>query len=361
MPSRRLVAGAAALSVVLLACGARGEGAAAPARARLLLPACDPQPFGAEALVSALRLELLAEGVELGPVSDADEVAGPPAIVVVDAPSCSAAEVVVRVEHAGSGRSASSTLDLEDRPAEDRARVLALSIAELLRTAWPGLVTPPAPAEPTPPPLAAVDRPRTTARPTSAGEIAGAEAFRILGTRVPADEEPGPPWRLGGLVSAALYPRFGGSFFGGGLAAALRLAPRLPIWLDIEGLYRWGGGTDPAGVVETHLATAALSVLVAASVGRLLASLGPEVELGWAWASGHPHDLGVEARSVDGFVLTVAARFALWIPLARGLAGTVDVAAGWAVVGVAPRVLGHAVGGVSGPMVGLDLGLAYEP
>src|SRR5262249_22253661 len=135
-----------ALAIALI--GAQAHAQPAPARVRLVLPACETAFDGAE-LVRVLRIELGADGVREVIVGEAE---GTLATIKLDATPCSAEarEVTVAIDDAATGKNVRRALAVADVDAAARPRALGLAIAELLRASWAELEMPDQPKTPVP-------------------------------------------------------------------------------------------------------------------------------------------------------------------------------------------------------------------
>lgn len=351
-----------ALGLLVGAGIARAEpGDSMPRHARLLLPICQTLPFEEGELVSTLRVELLAHSVELRharvAAGDADA-----ANIVVDTPTCSGIDLTIRIDSPTLERSVSQTLDLGDRRLPERSRILALSIAELFRESWPELSAPEPPAEQAPAEESPWEAARQPAPPTVDEAALVSEAVDAtldeLEERRRTAEESIHAIMVTAALTARSYPMAQGGLFGGQAGLSFRLSRAVPLRLEVDGGYGYGGGTATIGDIEVQAALFGFSLLFHAESPRTQGFIGPRLELGWAWSRGRPDDPDVTPGSLDGFVLAVALAGGARLRLSPRIWLLLEAQAGWVANALDPRAEGRRVGGISGLLLGLTIGIA---
>jgi hypothetical protein len=326
-----------------------------PRRARLLLPvACSEPPFDQEELISNMRVELLGNGTELYDARESVEL-GEAVLLVVDTPSCSPAGVIIRVEDPATGRRFERHIDVTDRQRHERARIIALALAELLDETWPRLDDEAVEIGETI--ESGGEQPATEAAPNRARLEAETRA------RPPLDEEAMPRQIHGALLSLSLvvrsYPIVQSGQLGGQLGVSIRLSQRVPLRLALDVGYSYGGGTSELGDIRVHSTLGGLSLLIVSESQRVLGVIGPRTEIGWAWAGGLRHEglEGVLEGQVDGLIVAVGLTGGGRFRLSDRLWISVDGQVGWYVSGLEPLVEGRSLGGVSRALLSLSIGL----
>jgi hypothetical protein len=330
---------------------------AMPARARVFLPACELPLFDTEALLGSLRLELLGSGVELIAADGAPE-DDSLALLAVEAPGCEPQRLTLRVERPSTGRSATREVDLTDRPPTDWGRVLALSIAELLRGSWAGLAEE---EDARPTYEAAAEEPVIAAQPIDEAELRRRvrEAVAEIEARRRVSRWPDHRALIGARLELSMLPVHDCGLFGGALLGDVRLARSVPLYLGVDAGYRRGGGSDALGRVVTQTAAGGLELRYQGETRRLRGGLGPRLELGWSRIEGEPIDSAHVGQRADGFALTLGLAAALQVRLSQRLWMVVGLSLGYVLVGLDALSTEHHVGGVAGPVLSTSLGLAF--
>jgi hypothetical protein len=329
--ARRL---ALAFAVALIAAEARAQ--PAPARVRLVLPACETAFDGAE-LVRVLRIELGADGVREVIVGEAQ---GALATIKLDATPCSAEarEVTVAIDDAATGKSVKRALAVTDTDAASRPRALGLAIAELLRASWSELEMPDQPKTPVPEEVLRAVRLR--ARPREA-----------------APPAPPPSVLLGATLEARLFPAYQSVVLGPRLSASILVGG--PLRARIDAAVAAGQAHDPLGTIDLTLATGGLGLLLAGGSEAVQLEIGPMLSAGGGWASGNPNP-GNTGGSASAFVMTLQGLASAAVRLGPGWRGVVAVDAGGTLQRLDAESAGHAAAGFGGVVLGVGLGVARE-
>lgn len=342
-----------------------------PRRARLLLPAlCSELPFDQEELISTLRVELLGNGTELRDHGEEVEF-GEVVVLAVDTPTCAPAGMLIRVEDPATGRRLERHIDVTDRQRSERARIIALSLAELLVESWSRLV------DESPTVGEAIEsgesEPDSASEPESPDEVEERDPIDELALRelileeallrLEAREEEAQRRVRRTMLTVSMvvrsFPVVQGGQLGGGLGLDLQLSQRFPLQLAFDVGYGYGGGTSELGDIEVHSVVGGLSLLFASRARTARGVIGPRAEIGWAWARGR--DRGdvedvVEGR-VDGPTVAVGLTGGGRFRLSDRLWLSVDGQVGWYVVGLEPLVDERSLGGVARALLGLSIGL----
>jgi hypothetical protein len=340
-----------------------------PARAVLVLPECGDLPFDREALVSVLGVELLESGVALSVGSG--EGAAPAegvAVIVVEVPECGAGGrlVSVRIEHPGSGLSASRALEVSEQARPVQSRVVALAIAELLRAEWEALE----PDRPQPVPAEEAPGAARTEVPTNALAAPGAVPEPREVRQAPAVERGAEAVSsrrrrtlrtvLDVVIDARAFAGFGGAQIGSRIGASFPLG-RAPLRLDVDVGGWYGLGFDPLGSIDVATVLAGATLSWSRGGDALGFTIGPRVELGWGRAAGRAADAAPPRRdSFDAVVSILTLRAALRARLNPRVLLLVDGQVGYVLAGIEARSVDRRATGVGGPVIALGIGLSIE-
>jgi hypothetical protein len=328
-----------------------------PARVRFEAPACAEAPFDVSAFVALLQIELREGGV--GWTSSDDVAQGDPSLasIALEIAPCNAntRAIGVTVQAASTGKSVRRAVSIGDAPAPLRARLLALAVAELVRSSWseigmapvtapPVLARPAAPAlvpifVPTLPPAAlAVEpvAPPTAAPPPSPPRVHLSAAFEARA--------------LVGHLAAE----------GGRLGASIALSSRVPLRLTLDGGALFGTRFDRLGSIDVVFGSGALGLVGQLPIARAIVELGPEIELGGVWARGHAFDPAVAEAAGSAFIVatsfgaTVRGRLGDRVWLSAALRG------GAVLRGAELLAETREAGGFTGAMLGVRAGLGFD-
>lgn len=321
---------------------------AAPSAVTLATARCDRSELDFPAFSRLLQIELRADGVGALRVEDRPKGRDVGLARITIEGACTADPVVV-IDDAATDKSVRRALSLGDTPAAARPRALALATAELLRASWAELVLPAAP-----PPRVEV--------PTVVRQVAEARVTQAV-IAAPA-RPPDPRHPRSWAIAVGADGRF---FFGGrsGMIGA-RGGASAPIVgpLRLRGeIGAWAGGrADPLGSVNFTLVTGAIGLgVIVGSWPRARIELGPEVELGWARASGSA-DLATTAALQGSTWASLGSLVAsAHIRLAGRFSMLAEVRFGATFHGLTASSDGRDAGGVAGVCGGARWGVAYEP
>jgi hypothetical protein len=262
-------------------------------------------------------------------------------------PATTTVDASYQAPHAGRG--VRLRVDLADVAAEARARVLSLVLAELLRS---GPDDPPAPA---PAPSTAPAAPVQSAASAAVAPAAAATA------RAPRPEPPGvSTGRLDAraAVEARVYRSFDLPMLGGRIGVGGHLA-HLPLRVVVDLLVLSGASEEAFGSIETRAAVAAAGIDWTVGAGRAELALGPRLEAGWGWLSGHSAATSVRAGHLDAPLAGVSLSGALSVRVTRNLAPFVAVEGGLTLAEVVGLSDGARSAGLAGPWAAARLGMAF--
>ena len=338
MGERALRGGAASGLVVAMSWTLMGQARAAPPTATtvVVMPAtCASLPWEPSAWVELLKVELAADGIaiRLAPVASPDDEVH----IMLDATPCDAAATSATLSFAAGSVTQSRAVDLRDIAAVARPRVLAIAMADLVRS---GL---------------AAARPREPGLPSPPAELLVRVA---LSTPPETPRAPAPP-RVGFFAAAETRVFAQGSaLFGARAGVLVPLDPRLVLGLD--GGVLAGSAYDTLGDIETTVGTLGASLHATGEARGASFGVGPRIEGGLGWFRSHaggPLTLAASATTGLAFLsMSAAASF----PVAGSLAGYVGLDAGTTLYGFSARADDRHVLDVSGALLALRVGFLFR-
>jgi hypothetical protein len=346
-------AGLGAAAALALALGLAGGALAEPLRPNLppahretrlevTAPLCPSVPFDMAAFLSILQAEvrIVPYQVYLTPPGGTPRDEGSASLVLETVPCDPAATTVAagyQAPHAG--RRVRLQVDLADVADDVRARVLSLVLAELLRSGPNDSTASAAPAAPSTPsaPLVA---------PTTA-------------TRVERPEPVKPPGRLDTRVAveARVYRSFDVPMLGGRIGLGGYLA-HLPIRAVVDLLVLSGDSEVAFGSVETRAAVGAVGLAWTTGIGRAELALGPRLEAGWGWLSGHSGSASVRAGHIDAPLASLSLAGAMAVRMTRTFQPFIEVETGLTLAEVVGLSDGARTAGLAGPWAAARIGIA---
>ncbi len=245
---------------------------------------------------------------------------------------CEGLDVKITVDDPLTGKRVERTVSLAAVPQADRPRLLALAIAELVRSSWIEL-------ELTPTPVLPVAKPEEA----TADQKEQARTLAATGRRL--------RWSGYAAVEGLLIPSVGRPILGVSLGTQIEIVPRL--YFD-GGVSAWDGVTERA--------TGAITVRQIALDPGLglhlpIVDLALAARVGWASLTGSPSVAGFRGDTTSGFVFgpLVAASARVVGPL------RVWVKAGWLLQKERGVVAGDSDVVVGGAWASLGLGLRFPP
>jgi hypothetical protein len=264
---------------------------------------------------------------------------------------CGVETVVVAVSHPGTRVRLERRVDLTSVGETARARLLALSIVELVASAWSAVdALPPEPAEPevveTPAPVEERDvLPRIVRRdPVEREHPRERRPFGIRAIGVARVS--GSPFHLSG---------------GGGLG----LEAALPFGLGVGGDARYEQGAvtvDQLGDVTLRVAWSTLSLLFRPVVGSNALTVAVGAKLGLAWLEGSPRP-GVGGATQVGFVAGPSVASYASFSIAGSGYFHLGLELDWVLAGVAGEnsLTGEEVVRFGGPSLAITAGFEIQP
>lgn len=239
-------------------------------------------------------------------------------------------------------------VDLANVAPNARARVLALAAAELLRTALA------APLPTLPPPTTPV-----TLHITIDTVPAPAPVTEPVPAPAPATRTAPPAPLLSLLAEARTFPRGAASLFGARLGLSLPLLPIVALTFDLGAAY--GGAHDPLGDVASVLVGGSVGVALVGGTPAIRVLVGPRIELDWAHFAGNPASPTTLASSADSPAALALLSATAHVAVSGHVWATVGVDAGLSLYGYGAQADGRQVTDISGPTLGIRIGLAWGP
>lgn len=246
--------------------------------------------------------------------------------------ACSGADVRLSVDDPNTSKRVERTVSLAAVAPEGRARLLALAIAELVRSSWLELEIAPSPVLPPPTPVT----------------VSEEEKARVL--EVAIEPKKRGLWALA-AIDGLYLPTIGAPLLGLGLGAHGELHAPASVPLFLEGVLSGWDGAASRSTGAVTIRQVALDGVVGLHASIL--DLGLGMRLGWTTLTGSPSASGLQGDTVSGVfvgpLLTACVRIVG--PLQVG------VRTGWLVHGERGTVSGDSDVAVSGYWVSLALGV----
>lgn len=384
---------------------ARVDGASLPALVHVVPIRCGSGLLDIPAFASALRVELMQQGVRVVDVVRPDTSPSdvPATVVELRAVPCDSSARAMTFTIRGPGPTApgrSGTIGLGDVDFASRPRVAALAVAEAFEVAQdeanaspaltprgpasgqaPGAAAPVAssmesnamapsagPATPPKPPSSAgAGTPVAPSIESNSAPSALPVAPAIGGsTNIPlGGSSPAPlaPPRDSLVLSAMFDVRDFTAYATGllGPRADLALSPRGAglLRLHVDAGAAFGSVYDALGDVELTLVSGAASLTLFQGVGALSFEIGPRVEVGWVDARGLPISPGARPGRVDGTFAAASLVAALGVQWSAHWRGMFSFDVGDAFAGLQARSDDRPTAGTIGPMLAARVGFSY--
>jgi hypothetical protein len=361
---------------------------------RVEVAACSSGLIEGASVAAALAVELAQEGVQgiewravaaPGLAGAATE----PGLTTVSlaASPCdpSARALAYEVTPAGELEPLRGSLEVARVDVADRARLVALAIAERLRSHWVASLAPAgapdgtALQETTPVPATTAPRPGfpvDASAPPPAGwtfvpaprvaSRAGTGATRSPETAAPDRPDRGAQRaRHAAMIDVEFETRrYFGSATGilgarAGVAVPIVAAPVVAVRLRADAGAGFAATHVPLGDVTTMSVTGAVAVLASRIAGPLELAIGPRVEAGWVESRGVSHATDVRGGSVAAPIATIGLEASVSVTVITGWRGVVLADLGQVLSEVDAVADGQVVAGVDGLTLGLRVGLGY--
>ena len=340
----RAVIGAAILSGVLMSSAGAAAEQSAPANAQgvVVQPlTCGELPWSVSAWLELLRVELAADGIEVRS-ADANLTSHSPVVAVLPA-ECEQTGTTATLTFISGDMRLTRDLDLADVEPIARPRVVAIALAELIRS---GVVAhAPAPTAPSLP-------------------IRLDLHIQLEAPKKPPPIAPKPPARASPLslfvgAETRLFARGNAGLLGARGGTQVQLIQQAALVIDGCGLA--GSARDPLGEIRETAATLGVSLLGTGGTHGASFGIGPRVEAGLGWFRGHASGPLIRASSTNSplvFVsLSATASFPIWSPFS----GFMGFDAGTSLYGFSARADEREVSNLGGPTLSVRVGLLWSP
>jgi len=325
----------------------------------------DPCPLAhdLDPLWERLSVELAAEGVAWVDASPAIDTV----VVSLALSKCEPRPLAMTVSASRQGAgSRSRVVSLRDAISPLGARTAALVTTEFVRAALLDLrSSTPAPAgeaalSSAREEAATVVEPGAPAKPLEPITIAGQDARDAPEpTTSPGGgsvDAPPPPLRprLAGELVQRVYPSRTTSLLGARFSGSYPLATRAELRMSASSL--WGSNEDAIGSAAIWCAAATVGLVVALPAAPLQLQIGPELEVGYARATGRPNDASVQTRSAGGVVVMAGVHARIAGSLGGAWQWFVAAQAGQTLLGLAWKADARRMSGLEGVTFATGLG-----
>ncbi len=302
-------------------------------------------------LARLLRIELKTDGVS-------ELVVGAPqdalAMIRIDAIPCTSAarEVVVAIDDVATGKSVRRRIALDGVDAASRPRALALEVAELLRASWAELSVTNAPPSGTPVPVEVLRAVRLRNPPPSTS------ATPPLQSSTPSPPASTAPRLIRVTLAARVFPSYQSVVLGPAAGVSVPLGS-LPLTARVAAYAGFGKAYDALGTIDLALVGGDLGLMLAGGTDSVRAEIGPLLDIGNGWATGHPI-AGGSGSSASAIVVSAHLAATGAVRVGAGWWSTADLAVGGVLQSFDAQAAGRSAAGFGGPVVSVGLGIARE-
>ncbi|MEO7034982.1 MAG: hypothetical protein ABI548_13820 [Polyangiaceae bacterium] len=344
----RAVLGAAVLSGVLMSSGTVAAEQPAPASAQAILVqpvTCGELPWSVNAWLELLRVELSADGIEVRS-ADANLTSESP-VVAVEPTKCDQTEGTATLTFVSGDIRLTRNLDLADVEPIARPRVVAIALADLIRSGVVAQAPPPAaPSSPirldvhiqleapvAPPPL--------VLKPLVLKPLAPASSLALFAA-----------------AETSLFARDNAGLLGARGGVPIQPIREAALVIDANALA--GSARDPLGEIRETVATLGVSLLGTGGTHGASFGVGPRLEAGVGWFRGHATGPLVRASSTSSplvfLSLSAIASFPIWAPFS----GFMGFDIGTSLYGFSARADQHEVSNLGGPTLSVRTGFLWN-
>lgn len=315
--------------------------AARAADVRVAESSCGQVPWTSSAWIDLLRAELAADGIAVRAASDANATEAPR--VSVDPSQCAATATSATLTFSAGTVRKTREVRLADAEPIARPRVLAIAMAELVRSA---LST--ASGESERKPAAELD------------VRIHLEPARALTTSAPVPETRATTSTAVVVAAEArTFPEGGTALFGGRAGLLVPLAESVALVAD-GGVLR-GSAHDPLGDIHATVVTLGAALLGTGHAGSVLLGVGPRFEGGIAWLAGDAAAASTAVSTKTTGLVLVAMTAMASFAIRPSWSGVVALDAGTSLYGFHGRADDRNGLELIGPMLATRIGFAWSP
>jgi hypothetical protein len=318
----------AVLLLVVLASSASAQ-RPDPPKLEVLASPCTAASWAGEVFADLARVEL-SQGVVAHTAANAR--------LWADVPNCSEQVDIAYLvlEHLGTGQRCTRSVELASVAASARVRTLALAAAELVRSCWE----------------------QVSAKALPAQTQLALEVTVKAAAPAPQPEAQGASTHLSLVAESRLHGALGVGLFGARAGAIFRPSAFWTVTADAG--FGLGRIDTTLGAVNATQATGAVAAMIGRRTSAALLAVGPKLEGGVQWLSGEPADPTVTAAgSGDTFSLYVALSALVEVALGSSLSAVLGLDAGVGVRGLKAKVNDVVLFSLTGPYLGLRLGVGW--
>jgi hypothetical protein len=324
--------------VVLWATAALADPGAANSNEVAVSPSpCDATPWAAGAWFDVLSAELAGDGIRVRLVDP--EQPPQPRQVSVEPTRCDGAETSATLSFSSTAGRRTRAIDLSDAAPVARPRVLAIALADFIRSSVTALAVAP---------VAVVEPP--------AAVVAAHEELRREPPVVVSSRTRAVAVDVAGVTRG--FSRGPNALFGPELGLAIAVAG--PVVARVDGDVLFGAASDPLGEVHATIATFGASVYVTRAGKAVELGIGARGDVGFGVFRGAAVSPAIIESSTSRPLAFVALSGVASLRVSDRLRGVLEVDAGTSVYGFAATADQRRVLEVAGPMASLRLGLAWS-
>lgn len=314
-----------------------------PRDVRVAESTCGEVPWTSAAWIALLRAELAADDVAVRGPGDPNPTEAPK--VFVDPSTCAATATTATLTLATGSLRKTREVHLADTDAIARPRVLAIAMAELVRSTLSAASVDGADRKP----RVELDV-RIHLEPSPAIAREGSS---------PSSTRAGASTSVFAATEVRTFPEGSTGLFGGRLGLLVPLVESVALVADAGVL----GGTahDSLGDIGATVVTFGAALLGTARAASVVVGVGPRIEGGVAWLGGEAGAATTSATTETTGLLTIAMSAAASVQLRRSWSGMVAVDAGTTLYGFHGLADDRHVLELVGPMLAMRIGFAWSP
>jgi hypothetical protein len=288
------------------------------------------------AWLELLRVELASDGIG---VRSADaSLPAESAVVAVEPASCDQAARTATLRFVSGNIRRTQTLDLADVEPIARPRVVAIALADLIRSSITAQAPAP-PTAPTEPPHSDLHMQREASPPK----------------QPPA---PAPARALFAAAETKVFSRGNAALLG--VRGGAQVQPIAPATLAIDAGALAGSAQDTLGDIRETLATLGVSLLGTGRTHGVSFGIGPRVEAGLGWFRGHAVGPLASASSATSPLVFLAVSAMASFPIRAPLSGLISLDAGTSLYGFSARADQRVVSDLGGLLLSVRIGFLWR-
>jgi hypothetical protein len=311
--------------------------------------ACGESPWSTSTWLELLRVELASDGISVA--SAEGSMAPETSVVSVEPATCDAAAKSATLTFSSGDVRRTRTLNLADAGAVAQPRVLAIALADLIRSGV--AARSPAALAPT------VSVPMVPASPPEAVHVDVHVRFDATPRGRAAQPLTPASFSLFAAAETRLFAQGNTGLFGARGGTQLQLTHEAALQFD-AGVLRGSAG-DPLGHVSETVATLAATFLGTGGTGGVRFGVGPRFEAGIGWLQGHAAGSLTSASNASSALAFLGLSGTACCLIREPFSGFMSFDAGTTLYGFSARADQRFVSDLTGPLVSVRMGFFWTP